>query len=409
MVRAGTNTADLVVIGGGVVGLALADAWLARHPGDSVVVYDKENHLAAHASGRNSGVLHAGFYYAPDSLKARLTRDGNRMLKEFCRERGVALRETGKVVVTTDASQLPALMTLLDRGRANGVELELIDERGLAELEPLARTVESALWSPNTAVASPAGVVEALADRVRERGGRVVLGNRVTGAGPGWVMSVLEGRVGAGHVINAAGLYADTVAHWFGFGTDYRMLPFKGLYWYGNWEPGRLRRHVYPVPDPRNPFLGVHLTVTVDGRAKIGPTAIPALWREDYGGTAGLRGDEVWDVVRSYPRFLTSKHHDVPGLLRAELPKYSRSYLVKQAAALVPSVRPSDFTERGKPGVRAQLLHVPSGKLEMDFVVEGDERSTHMLNAVSPAWTSSLAVAEYVVDRIERSDFTPPN
>ena len=392
--------ADLVVIGGGVVGLALADAWLARHPGDSVAVYDKENQLAAHASGRNSGVLHAGFYYAPDSLKARLTRDGNRMLKEFCHERGVAIRETGKVVVTTSEEQLPALMTLLERGQANGVELELINESGLAELEPLARTVGHALWSPNTAVASPAGVVEALAARVRERGGRVALGNEVTGAGPGWVMSVLEGRVAAGHVINAAGLYADTVAHWFGFGRDYRMLPFKGLYWYGNWEPGRLQRHVYPVPDPRNPFLGVHLTVTVDGRAKIGPTAIPALWREDYGGTSGLRGNELWDVVRSYPRFLTSKHHDVPGLLRAELPKYSRSYLVKQAAALVPSVRTADFTERGKPGVRAQLLHVPSGKLEMDFVVEGDERSTHMLNAVSPAWTSSLAVADYVVEGI---------
>jgi len=394
------STADLVVIGGGVVGLALADAWLARNPADHVVVYDKEDHLAAHASGRNSGVLHAGFYYAPDSLKARLTRDGNRMLKEFCLERGVALRETGKVVVTTSEEQLPSLMTLFDRGQANGVELELIDESGLAELEPLARTVGNALWSPNTAVASPAGVVEALADRVRERGGRVVLGNQVTGAGPGWVMSVLEGRVAAGHVINAAGLYADTVAHWFGFGRDYRMLPFKGLYWYGNWEPGRLQRHVYPVPDPRNPFLGVHMTVTVDGRAKIGPTAIPALWREDYGGTEGIRGNELWDVVRSYPRFLTSKHHDVPGLLRAELPKYSRSYLVKQAAALVPSVRPQDFTERGKPGVRAQLLHVPSGKLEMDFVVEGDSRSTHMLNAVSPAWTSSLAVADYVVEGI---------
>ena len=364
------------------------------------MVYDKEKHLAAHASGRNSGVLHAGFYYAPDSLKARLTCDGNRMLKEFCRERRVPLRETGKVVVTTHEEQLPALMTLLERGAANGVELELIDEAGLADLEPLARTVDKALWSPNTAVANPSGVVEALADRVRERGGRVVLGNPVTGAGPGWVMSVREGKVPAGHVINAAGLYADTVAHWFGFGTDYRMLPFKGLYWYGNWEPGRLRRHVYPVPDPRNPFLGVHLTVTVDGRAKIGPTAIPALWREDYGGTSGLRVGEVWDVARSYPRFLTSKHHDVPGLLRAELPKYSRSYLVKQAAALVPSVRSEDFTERGKPGVRAQLLHVPTGKLEMDFVVQGDGHSTHMLNAVSPAWTSSLAVADYVVDRI---------
>ena len=396
----GSSCADLVVIGGGVIGLALADAWLSRNPGNSVVVYDKEEELAAHASGRNSGVLHAGFYYAPDSLKAQLTRDGNRMLKEFCRERGVPVRETGKVVVATSEEQLPALMTLLERGRMNGVELELIDEAGLAELEPLARTVDKALWSPNTAVASPAGVVAALADRVRERGGRVVLGSAVTGAGPGWVMSMREGRVAAGHILNAAGLYADTVAQWFGFGQDYRMLPFKGLYWYGNWTPGRLQRQVYPVPDPRNPFLGVHVTVTVDGRAKIGPTAIPALWREDYGGVSGLRGNELWDVVRSYPRFLTSKHHDVPGLLRAELPKYARPYLVKQAAALVPSVRSADFTERGKPGVRAQLLHVPSGKLEMDFVVEGDQYSTHMLNAVSPAWTSSLAVADYVVERI---------
>lgn len=390
-------TADLVVIGGGVVGLALADAWLARNPTDSVVVYDKEDHLAAHASGRNSGVLHAGFYYAPDSLKARLTRDGNRMLREFCAERGVPVRETGKVVVTTSEEQLPSLMTLLERGQANGVELELIDEDGLATLEPLARTVDKALWSPNTAVASPGGVVEALADRVRDRGGRVELASPVTGAGPGWVMSLRDGRVSAGHVINAAGLYADTVAHWFGFGIDYRMLPFKGLYWYGNWEPGRLQRHVYPVPDPRNPFLGVHLTVTVDGRTKIGPTAIPALWREDYGGIDGIDAREVWDVTRTFPRFLASKHHDVPGLLRTEFPKYSRTYLVNQASALVPSVRPQDFTEKGKPGVRAQLLHVPTGKLEMDFVVEGDRQSTHMLNAVSPAWTSSLAVADYVI------------
>jgi hypothetical protein len=142
------------------------------------------------------------------------------------------------------------------------------------------------------------------------------------------------------------------------------------------------------------------LTVTVDGRAKIGPTAIPALWREDYGGVDGLNPRELWDVARTFPRFLTSKHHDVPGLLRTEFPKYSRTHLVKQASALVPSVRPEDFTERGKPGVRAQLLHVPTGRLEMDFVVEGDESSTHMLNAVSPAWTSSLAVADYVVTGI---------
>jgi L-2-hydroxyglutarate oxidase len=394
------NSADVAVVGGGVVGLALADAWLARDPGATVVVHDKEDHLAAHASGRNSGVLHAGFYYAPESLKARLTRMGNEMLREFCAERGVPVRATGKVVVVTAEDQLPALMELHRRGIANQVELELIDEAGLAELEPLARTMGQALWSPNTAVADPVTVVEALAERVRERGGRVLLSSQVTGAGPGWVRTADGGRTAVGHVINAAGLHADTVAQWFGFGLDYRMLPFKGLYWYGTWAPGRLQRHVYPVPDPRNPFLGVHLTVTVDGRAKVGPTAIPALWREDYGGTDGFDARQSAGIAGLYPRFLFSRHHDVPALLRSEIPKYSRRHLVKQAAALVPSVTPESFTVKGRPGVRAQLLHRPTGRLEMDFVVEGDERSTHILNAVSPAWTSSLAVADYVVGQI---------
>jgi len=393
-------SADVVVIGGGVVGLALADAWLAAHPGSRVVVLDKETRLAAHASGRNSGVLHAGFYYAPDSLKAQLTRRGNEMLKEFCAERGVNVRETGKVVVTTSAEELPRLDDLYARGIANGVPLEMVDESGLRELEPLARTHERALWSPSTAVADPAAVVAALAGRVRDRGGEVLLGMAVVEAGPGWVRTAQE-TFSTGHIINAAGLYADTVAHWFGVGEDYRMLPFKGLYWYSSWPAGHLQRHVYPVPDPRNPFLGVHLTVTVAGRTKIGPTAIPSLWREDYAGLRGFKARETAEIARLYPRFARSPHHDVPGLIRTELPKYSRRHLVGQASALVPSVHPSDFRERGRVGVRAQLLHVPTGRLEMDFVVEPGERSTHVLNAVSPAWTSSLAMAEWIVARVD--------
>ena len=391
---------DVAVIGGGIVGLALADAWLTRYPGGSAFVLDKEDHLAAHASGRNSGVLHAGFYYAPDSLKAQLTRRGNQMLKAFCAERDVHVRETGKVVVTTSPDQLTQLDDLYARGQANGVPLEKIDDAQLSEIEPLARTHGRALWSPSTAVADPAAVVEALGARVRERGGEIRLGTPVTAAGPGWVRTP-TGSIAVGHIINAAGLYADRVAHWFGVGEDYRMLPFKGLYWYADWAPGRLRRHVYPVPDPRNPFLGVHLTVTVDGRAKVGPTAIPSLWREDYAGLRGIKPTELADIARLYPRFLRSPHHDVPGLVRSELPKYSRRYLVAQASALVPSVRADDFRERGRVGVRAQLLHVPTGRLELDFVVEPGERSTHVLNAVSPAWTSSLAMAEWIVDRIE--------
>ena len=391
---------DVAVIGGGIVGLALADAWLAAHPGSSVVVFDKEERLAEHASGRNSGVLHAGFYYAPDSLKAQLTRRGNQLLRAFCAERDVPIRETGKVVVTTSAEQLPQLDDLYARGQANGVPLEMVDEAGLRELEPLARTHERALWSPSTAVADPVAVVEALAARVRERGGEVRLGTPVVEAGPGWIRTPHQ-RIEVGHTINAAGLYADRVARWFGVGEDYAMLPFKGLYWYSNWPAGRLQRHVYPVPDPRNPFLGVHLTVTVSGRTKVGPTAIPSLWREDYGGVRGINTRELAGIVRLYPRFLRSPHHNVPGLVRSELPKYSRRHLVSQARELVPSVNARDFRERGRVGVRAQLLHVPSGKLEMDFVVQPGERSTHVLNAVSPAWTSSLAMAEWIVERIE--------
>jgi L-2-hydroxyglutarate oxidase LhgO len=390
---------DVAVIGGGIVGLALADAWLAAHPGSQVLVLDKEERLAEHASGRNSGVLHAGFYYAPDSLKAQLTRRGNQMLRAFCEERGVPVREVGKVVVTTSPEQVPQLDELYARGQANGVPLEMVDEAGLRELEPLARTHGRALWSPSTAVADPVSVVEALAARVRERGGEVRLGTPVVEAGPGWIRTPYQ-RIEVGHTINAAGLYADRVARWFGVGEDYAMLPFKGLYWYSNWPAGRLQRHVYPVPDPRNPFLGVHLTVTVSGRAKVGPTAIPSLWREDYRGVRGIRPSEMASIAKLYPRFLRSPHHDVPGLVRTELPKYSRRYLVAQASALVPSVSAQDFRERGRVGVRAQLLHVPSGRLEMDFVVRPGERSTHVLNAVSPAWTSSLAMAEWIVERI---------
>jgi L-2-hydroxyglutarate oxidase LhgO len=391
-----TRTADVAVIGGGIVGLAIADALLASSSDLRVVVLDKEPSLGAHASGRNSGVLHAGFYYAPDSLKARLTRRGNILLHEFCEERQIPVRRCGKLVVAQDESELTALDALLVRAAANDVPVESVDETQVRELEPLARTVSRALWSPTTSVASPQQVVDGVAARFRERGGEIAMRSEVTAARPGRVETP-EGAWDVGHVVNTAGLQADRVGRWFGMCDDYAMLPFKGLYWYGSWAPGRLTRHVYPVPDPRNPFLGVHLTVTVDGRAKIGPTAIPALWREDYGGVHGLTGRDLREIARLYPRFFRSPHHDVMGLIRTEVPKYNRRHLVKQARRMVPSVRAEDFTEKGRPGVRAQLFHLPTRKLEMDFVVRGDAHSTHLLNAVSPAWTSSLAVAEHVV------------
>jgi (S)-2-hydroxyglutarate dehydrogenase len=398
----GTRTADVGIVGGGIVGLAMAHALLARHPGLDVVVLDKEPHLGAHASGRNSGVLHAGFYYAPDSLKAALTRRGNQLLHEFCDAHGVTVRRCGKVVVTTSEDELPALRQLHARGRANGVDVQVIRPDELRELEPLASTVGEALWSPTTSVADPLEVIEALAAQVRAAGARVELGSPVEAGGVGW-LTVAGQRWSVGHVVNSAGLHADVVGGWFGFCDDYVVLPFKGLYWYGSWPPGRLRRHVYPVPDARNPFLGVHLTVTAAGGVKVGPTAIPALWREDYGGLSNARPWEVRSALRRYPAFLTSPHHDVPALIRTEVPKYLRRQLVRQARALVPSLDPDDFRIRGRPGVRAQMWSIPQRRLEMDFVVRGDRDSTHLLNVVSPGWTSALAVADHVVTSMAAS------
>lgn len=263
----------------------------------------------------------------------------------------------------------------------------------------LARTVGQALWSPTTASADPMAVITALAAQVRDRGAHIVCDSRIVSAGPGWLESSATGRSSVGHTINAAGLHADTVAHWFGVGAEYRMLPFKGNYLLGTWSPGRLRRHVYPVPDPRNPFLGVHLTVRLDGRVKLGPTAWPAAGRTAYRGLKSTSWGEMRSVLTLLPRFALSRHHDVVATLAAEVPRHWRCRLVSEGADLVPSLRAADFRAWGRPGIRAQLFDTQAGRLEMDFVVRSGPSSTHVLNAVSPGWTASFAMADHIGER----------
>jgi len=397
-------TFDIAIVGGGVIGLATAHQILKRQPGLQVVVLEKESAVATHASTRNSGVLHAGFYYSPDSMKASLTARGNTMLREFCHENGVPVLACGKVVLALDSAQEVALNELHRRGIANGVDVRLIDSAELARLEPLAARAEVALWSPNTAVADPNLVAEALLTQVKARGAQVQVGCKVEAVdvlSSGVVLGLSNGgAVQANHVINCAGLYADKLAHQFGVGLEYAVLPFRGLYVYGNWPKGRLQRHVYPVPDARNPFLGVHATVTANGGVKIGPTAIPGFWREHYRGVGGWSPNEFADVARLLPRFFASDPKMTAGLLASEAPKVMKRLIVQAAAKLVPSVNSRDFKRWGPAGVRAQLVHRDSGKLEMDFIVREGERSTHVLNAVSPAWTSSFAVGDYVTEKV---------
>ena len=391
--------ADFAVIGGGVIGLSLARELKRRHPDSSVLLLEKEAEVGRHASGRNSGVLHAGFYYTADSLKARFCRDGNLALRQFCEERGLKVNACGKLVVARDASELPRLDELKRRADLNGVLLEAVSADDARSIEPRVKTYERALFSPTTATVDPAEVMRALRSDAELVGVRICTGAAYR-ARKGGDLVTDAGPVSAGKVINAAGLYADRIARDFGFSQDYRILPFKGLYLYSSEPPHAFRTNIYPVPDLRNPFLGVHVTVTVDGKAKLGPTAIPCFWREHYTGLENFRADEFREIVGMEMRLFLRAGFDFRGLAAQELRKYSRTTLASQARELAKGIEPQNFRQWGKPGIRAQLINIRTRTLVMDFLVEGDDKSLHVLNAVSPAFTCSIPFAAHVCDQL---------
>jgi L-2-hydroxyglutarate oxidase len=395
------TTTDFLVVGGGIVGISIARELRRRHPELTVTVLEKEPACGRHASGRNSGVLHAGFYYTADSLKARFTRDGNRALAAYCDAKGLPLNRCGKLVVARTAADHPQMDELLRRGAANGVDLESITEAEAQRIEPRVKTCERAIFSPHTATADPGAVLDAMReDAVRERITFALADGFLRRQGE--EVESARSIYRAGYVVNAAGLHADRIARQYGFSEHYRILPFKGLYLYGDESAGSFRTNIYPVPDLRNPFLGVHFTVTVDGHAKIGPTAIPAFWREQYAGLSGLSLRDFVEIAGLQCGLLFTAGFEFRRLAIEELRKYDRRHLVALAGALATDVKPEHWRRWGRAGIRAQLLDIRTRKLEMDFVIEGDKRSMHVLNAVSPGWTCSLPFASYVVDAIER-------
>lgn len=395
------TTADFLIIGAGIIGVTLALELRRRYTDARVVLIDKEERPGWHASGRNSGVLHAGFYYTADSLKARYCRDGNRALTEYCLERALPINRCGKLVVARNETELAQLEELLRRGRANGVEVQSISAAEARSIEPRAKTCGRALWSPTTASVDPARVMESLAADAERGGIRLLRSTAYRGRGPGGIRTT-DGEIHAGYVVNAAGLQADRIARDFGYARDHRILPFKGLYLYSSEAPGALRTQVYPVPDLRNPFLGVHFTVTVDGHVKIGPTAIPAFWREHYEGMDRFRPGEFVEILALQARLMLGSRFGFARLALQEFPKYWRRRLVRLAAELVEGVRVDHYRKWGRPGLRAQLVNVRERRLAMDFLHEGDDRSLHVLNAVSPAFTCSFPFSRHLAEEIER-------
>lgn len=384
------------MVGGGIVGLALARELALRGRGE-VVVLEKEPGLGRHASGRNSGVLHAGIYYSEGSLRARSCLAGNRLMRAYCRERGLPLQETGKVIVARDEGELPALEELRRRATANGARVEMVDEKALADIEPMARTAGRALFSRDTAVVDPAAVLGAIAADLAASGGcRVVTGCRFLGlAGPG-VAATSLGRVAFRRFVNAAGAHCDTVARAFGLAAHYRLIPFKGIY--RQLRAGRdypVRGNIYPVPDVRNPFLGVHFTRGARGELTLGPTAIPALGRENYGLLRGLDRGGPGILLADAALFLANPRFRQLAL--SEPRKYLPGAFDRDAARLVKRYQPADFERSAKVGIRAQLVDWRTKELVMDFVVEARDGSVHVLNPISPAFTASMEIARTLV------------
>lgn len=387
---------DVLIIGAGVMGIATGIALLENNPSLKIVIVDKEDGIAKHASGRNSGVLHAGFYYSPDSLKARFCRDGNRAIRLLAKKYEIPVREVGKVVVARNFDENKRLDTLFERGVKNGVDLELLDEARLPEYEPLAVTHSRFLWSPSTAISDSKAIVKAMLDEYLSLGGQIEFGTQIRLKVSNNEIVDSSGSFDARHYVNAAGAQADRISRSVDVGTEYAMLPFMGVYRATHENSLPLRHLVYPVPHPINPFLGVHFTLTIDKKVKIGPTAIPIAGREQYSFLQGWSGSDIAQAIKGMTSLIKGEAHDFGAILRSELPKFLQSTLVRESTELVPSAGSVNSWQKKPPGIRAQLVHVPTGRLEQDFVVTTQMNATHILNAVSPGWTSAIPFGRWI-------------
>lgn len=392
---------DFLVLGAGIVGLSIARSLRRRFPGASILVVEKELKPGLHASGRNSGVLHSGIYYPEGSLKGRVCAEGGRLMASFCAEEGLPLWRAGKVIVAVERDQDGQIDLLAARALANGARVEVLDAQALRELEPEVRSAtERALFAPDTAVVDPKAVVTRLAERLASDGVELRFGAVIDSVDPGASRVQIAGtEVRYGRLFNATGQFADLTARRFGLENRYTLLPFKGIYY--RLDPGagiRLNRLIYPVPDLNMPFLGVHSVKSVHGVDYFGPTAVPAFGREHYRGLAGVElGDAAtigYHLVDQYLRNAQSFR----AYMHAEAGRFLRSRFAAAAARLVPRLRPEHLLASDKVGIRAQLLDKATHRLAMDFLIKRQDNATHILNAVSPAFTSAFAFAELAID-----------
>jgi L-2-hydroxyglutarate oxidase LhgO len=389
---------DVVIIGGGILGLSTAMQFVRRYPSVKIAVVEKEDSLATHQTGHNSGVIHSGIYYRPGSWKSRFCVAGVQKLVQFCDENEIEYERCGKAIVATHPSELGRLDDLYQRGVANGVAgLELVSPERLKEIEPHTYGVK-ALWAPNTGIVDYVKVANAYANRFQEAGGDIFTGAPVHGVAPSGdslAVKTDRGTLIARNIINCAGLYADRIARMAGEKTDVQIIPFRGEYYTLRPESRHLVKGlIYPVPDPRFPFLGVHYTRNIHGGVEAGPNAVLAWAREGYRKSSFNLGESLGAVT--FPGFWKmSMKHWKTGMSEMHR-SYSKSVFVKDLQKLIPEIRAEDLASGGA-GVRAQAV-ARDGALLDDFSIMRGRNAVHVLNAPSPGATSSLAIGEHLVD-----------
>ena len=391
---------DVAVIGGGIVGLSTAMQLTERYPGMSVAVLEKEPELACHQTGRNSGVIHAGVYYAPGSLKARFCREGVTATINFCNERGIPYEQCGKLLVATDKDELPRMDALFGRAKQNGIVIEKLDQMEVARREPRIRSL-GGLWSPTTGIVDYGRIARAMADVVRERGGTILTNTEVLhiDEGPGGVTLETErDRVRAQQVISAAGLQADRLARMAGVETDFRIVPFRGEYYrLGPDKNDIVNALIYPIPDPELPFLGVHLTKMIGGYVTVGPNAVLAFAREGY--TFGdINVNDLMEMAR-FPGF----RKVIKANLKSGVQEMAGALVKARYLALCQRYCPElelDDLQPYRAGVRAQAV-LPDGTMVHDFLIGETARTIHVLNAPSPAATSAIPIGKHIIGLAE--------
>ncbi len=395
------GTAAIAVVGGGIVGLAAAREILRRRPGTSLILLEKEPTIGQHQTGHNSGVIHSGIYYAPGSLKARLCVAGAAAMMRYCDEHGIGWKRCGKVIVATRPSELPRLEALFERGQANQVPgLRMIDQDELREREPHVRGFR-AIWSPNTGIVDYLQVALAYADDIRQLGGEIRTGHEVIGIRRRNGRTLLEttgGDVEAALVVTCAGLQSDRVARMTGGAADPRIVPFRGDYYILRPERRSLvRSNIYPVPDPRFPFLGVHFTPRMNGDVWLGPNAVLAFAREGYSFRTASRQD-LAELARNPGFRAFARKHWRTGL--GEMARdLSKKRFLETLRVYIPELEAEDLLP-GPAGVRAQALS-PEGTLVDDFIFDHADGVLHVRNAPSPAATSSLEIGRLIADEVE--------